>query len=212
MVEIGICSMCNEKCILKTFPCMVCSNPVSGYFCEKCTDTKQILNESYDIVDTCSDKCMNILKGNGSVISIRNAEGKVLCMIDDFDDVLGITIMSRYEMDKALSEDEKTKLRSNCKECEDKSPHKPNIYPFKCILCKESYTYDICCHNQYHDLDYVCDDCEEIIGDENETEEIMEKVYDIHEKIINLNEQNEIINEKPIEKPIDSTEELKNGQ
>ena len=175
-----LCSKCNNKNILKIFPCIVCSRPISCYICDKCNTA---IN---DIADTCSEKCINVLRGNGSVIPIKNADDKVLCMIDDFDDVLALTITNQNELNKELTEEDKKILKNNC-ECDSGTSHKPNIYPFKCILCKNNYTYDISCPYQYHEVDYVCCECDGILGDEDETETIMDKVYDVHAQIIEKN-------------------------
>lgn len=183
MDQLGFCEKCNVKNILKTFPCVVCNRPISCYMCDTCNNGIKELN---DILDACSEKCINVLKGIGNVIPIKNADGKVLCMIDDFDDVLGITITNQYEMDKALSEDDKKKLKTVCS-CDIGTTHKPNIYPFKCILCKENYTYDISCQYQYYDVDYVCNECDDILEDEEDTNNIMENVYNTHEEIIKNN-------------------------
>lgn len=143
------CTIIKEPSV---FPCHVCERKMCFYKCNTC-DTVS------DIIDVCSPKCKQILNGEAHLVPIQY-EHKTVMVIEDFDDILGLKVIDHFLLNQILTDTQKEKMNKECSTCKEE---KYRLLPYKCSLCKESYTYEVECGHCYDGEAYICDDCENLI-------------------------------------------------
>lgn len=132
-----------------SFACYVCQRSLAYYKCPNCDDISTLL-------DVCSPKCRQILNGEAHIIPIEYNHQTVI-IIEDFNEIMGLKVVNHTLLQQVLTEKQKDSINKLCNKCHE---HNLSLLPYKCWLCKESYTYEVECSKCYNDKEYLCDECE----------------------------------------------------